>query len=261
MQRTAVAKESLSDTRRPRGNNPVSKLRELWAKMKEDSRTLDNEDSHTDLADLKDKAAAPRNDWLTNFCRTIGFLTSFCALLCLMAFATALFHDSTELKYDEIPKAQKDIVPWESKAEFVAQHALRVAGVVFSIIVILAETEWERFLQYFAFLDFWISRGLFQLTVAALTQCLAHAKGSSDLARSVSLYRNIASTSLAGCGVFYILAGMVCIGAMRRARRRRDLERLRMMRDLEDVERQLGDVERRRLELKSLLGPPGSRTD
>ena len=30
------------------------------------------------------------------------------------------------------------------------------AGVVSSIIVILAETEWERFLQYFAFLDFWI---------------------------------------------------------------------------------------------------------
>ena len=41
------------------------------------------------------------------------------------------------------------------------------------------------------------SRGFFQLGLAALTQCMAHAEGSSDLARSVSLYRNFAATSLA----------------------------------------------------------------
>lgn len=36
---------------------------------------------------------------------------------------------------------------------------------------------------------------------------MAHAEGSSDLAKSVSLYRNIASSSLACCGAFYICAG------------------------------------------------------
>jgi hypothetical protein len=30
------------------------------------------------------------------------------------------------------------------------------AGVCSSVVIILAETEWERFLQYFAFMDFWI---------------------------------------------------------------------------------------------------------
>jgi len=200
-----------------------------------------------------------RRDWLTNFCRTIGFFTSFCALLCLMAFATALFHDFSE------GSTRSEQAPWETRAIAVAEHVLRATGVLASMLVILAETEWERFMQYFAFLDFWISRGMFQLAVAALTQSLAHAEGSSDLAKSVSLYRNIASTSLATCGVFYIMAGVVCIGAMRRARRRRDLERLKVLRDLEDVERQLGNVEKRRLELKCLLDVEGksngSRSD
>mmetsp|Transcript_16896 Transcript_16896/g.32355 ORF Transcript_16896/g.32355 Transcript_16896/m.32355 type:complete len:178 (-) Transcript_16896:707-1240(-) len=177
-----------------------------------------------------------------------------------MAFATALFHDSTEAVEDlSLPSKA---VAWEKKAQLVSEHLLRVAGVMFSLVVILAETEWERFLQYFAFLDFWISRGFFQLVVAALTQSMAHAEGSSDLAKSVSLYRNIASSSLACCGAFYICAGLVCIGAMRRARRRREIERVRMQRDLEDIERQLGDAERRRTELKSLLGTEsGSRSD
>lgn len=259
MQRVAAPKESQINTDAHNKNNSVHKLREILAKIKP---CMDPQEEATVAKGGKDAVA--RNDWLTNFCRTMGFLTSFCALLCLMAFATALFHDTTEAQAAEEPlSGRRDVVPiWESKAQTVSEHVLRMAGVVCSIVVILAETEWERFLQYFAFLDFWISRGLFQLTVAALTQCMAHAEGNSDLARSVSLYRNIASTSLACCGAFYILAGMVCIGAMRRARRRRDLERLRMMQDLEDVERQLGDVERRRLELKSLLGPEtGSRSD
>lgn len=212
----------------------------------------------------KDGVPIRRNDWLTNFCRTIAFITSMCALLCLMAFATAIFHDTTEgalmreLRNKSNPGT---LVPWETQAQAISESFLRVVGVVCSVVVILAETEWERFLQHFAFLDYWISRGFFQLGLAALTQCMAHAEGSSDLARSVSLYRNFAATSLALVGIFYMFSGMVCIGAMRRARRRQEMERLAMLRDLQDVERQLGDVERRRMELKSLLEPDSSRDD
>ena len=56
---------------------------------------------------------------------------------------------------------------------------------------------------------------------------MAHAEGTSDLARSVSLYRNFAATSLAMVGLFYMFSGLVCIGAMRRARRRQEMERRR----------------------------------
>jgi hypothetical protein len=45
----------------------------------------------------KDGLPIRRNDWLTNFCRTIAFVTCVSALLCLMAFATAIFHDTTEV--------------------------------------------------------------------------------------------------------------------------------------------------------------------
>jgi len=62
---------------------------------------------------------------------------------------------------------------------------------------------------------------------------MAHAEGTSDLARSVSLYRNFAATSLAMVGLFYMFSGLVCIGAMRRARRRQEMERLAMIRDLQ----------------------------
>jgi len=198
-----------------------------------------------------DKLREPRTDWLTNFCRTIGFITSFCALLCLMAFGTSLFHDAENTKTTE----EMNLIPWEHRAHQISERILRLAGVCSSVVIILAETEWERFLQYFAFMDFWIARGTFQIFVAALCQYAAHADGQSDLARSVSLYRNVASACLAGCGAFYILSGVVCIGAMRRARRRRETERMQMLRDLEDVEAQLSDAERRRIELKSLLEP------
>jgi hypothetical protein len=62
---------------------------------------------------------------------------------------------------------------------------------------------------------------------------MAHAEGTSDLARSVSLYRNFAATSLAVVGLFYMFSGLICIGAMRRARRRQEMERLAMIRDLQ----------------------------
>eukprot|EP00240_Pyramimonas_obovata_P014741 CAMPEP_0118934606 /NCGR_PEP_ID=MMETSP1169-20130426/13918_1 /TAXON_ID=36882 /ORGANISM="Pyramimonas obovata, Strain CCMP722" /LENGTH=207 /DNA_ID=CAMNT_0006877527 /DNA_START=323 /DNA_END=946 /DNA_ORIENTATION=- len=205
---------------------------------------------------MNDKVREQRSDWLTNFCRTIGFITSFCALLCMMAFATSLFHDTVE-NQNNAAQTPKAIVPWEKFAHNASERVLRLAGVCSSIIIILTETEWERFLQFFAFMDYWIARGTFQIVIAALTQHAAHADGESDLAKSVSLYRNVASLCLAGCGAFYILSGVVCIGAMRRARRRREMERVKMLQDLQDVEAQLNDAERRRIELQSLLGPEG----
>ncbi|KAK3238372.1 hypothetical protein CYMTET_51608 [Cymbomonas tetramitiformis] len=220
--------------------------------------TLATEASYDDLEDAtktRDSLLSRRThrDWLTNFCRTISFLTSFCALLCLMAHATALVHNViSDAEAQAFPRdnLRED---FEKTATRLSEHVLRVTGLVCSVLVILAETEWSIFIHYFTFLDFWINRGFFQLSVASLTQLMAHAEGESDLARSVTLYRSIASASLAACGVFYVVSGMVCIGAMRRARRYRDIEQARLVQDLEEVDMRIGAAQKRRLELQSLL--------
>mmetsp|Transcript_3315 Transcript_3315/g.3722 ORF Transcript_3315/g.3722 Transcript_3315/m.3722 type:complete len:251 (+) Transcript_3315:300-1052(+) len=212
-----------------------------------DSFKMETSDSTGDLRDLE-KRSAGQMDWLTSFCRTISFLTCMCALLCFMANATALFQATLDAENQEVPVHQ-----WDNYASQSAEAYLRVSGVVCSVLVVLAETEWDRFMQYFAFLDMWVFRGMFHVMVAALTQTMAHATGNSDLARSVSLYRSIASTGLAACGFFYVLAGLVCIGAMRRARRRREVEKNKVLRELDEVENNIHKEETRRLELQHML--------
>ncbi|KAK9832272.1 hypothetical protein WJX74_005076 [Apatococcus lobatus] len=126
------------------------------------------------------------------------------------------------------------------------RQGLRVYSVGLGALIILTETEWDRFLSLFRALDGWIIRGFLQLFEAGLTLELARAMGASDFHRSTQLYRIVAGASLSGCGIFYVLGGVLCVGRLKRARYKRTAE-------LVKVQQELDSVDRRRGELRSLL--------
>jgi hypothetical protein len=102
--------------------------------------------------------------------------------------------------------------------------------------------------KYVPLLEAWIARGTVHVFMAALTFREAYpADEGTDFQKSLQLYRFVASAALAICGIIYIGGGVLCLGAIRRARERRE-ERY--------VEAQLefDRLERRRRELQHLLG-------
>ena len=67
------------------------------------------------------------------------------------------------------------------------RQALRVYSIILGSLIILTETEWDRFLSLFRALDGWVIRGLLQLFEAGLTLELARAAGASDFHRSTQV--------------------------------------------------------------------------
>ena len=67
------------------------------------------------------------------------------------------------------------------------RQGLRVYSIILGSLIILTETEWDRFLSLFRALDGWIIRGLLQLFEAGLTLELARASGASDFHRSTQV--------------------------------------------------------------------------
>eukprot|EP00976_Prorocentrum_cordatum_P014102 282028-Prorocentrum_minimum.AAC.2 len=147
---------------------------------------------------LNDKVREQRSDWLTNFCRTIGFITSFCALLCMMAFATSLFHEVSE--ENQNLNHTEAVIPWEKTAHAASERILRIAG-RFSLSLRSAQYctlfGYHRDLTKLSGVNppaaeiFVEARGTFQIVIAALTQHAAHADGTSDLAKWVPLFPSL----------------------------------------------------------------------
>lgn len=67
------------------------------------------------------------------------------------------------------------------------RQGLRVYSIMLGSLIILTETEWDRFLSLFRALDGWIIRGLLQLFEAGLTLELARASGATDFHRSTQV--------------------------------------------------------------------------
>ncbi|DBA86323.1 TPA: hypothetical protein ACH3X2_005558 [Trebouxia sp. C0005] len=115
---------------------------------------------------------------------------------------------------------------------------------------VCAELEWERFLVTFKVLDGFLGRGLLQAFEALLTLelTLQHGvkEGTTDFDKSLQLYRTVAGVSLLVCSAFYIIGGILCFGRIRKARYKREAERLRVQEDL-------AETERKRNELRGLL--------
>ena len=78
------------------------------------------------------------------------------------------------------------------------RQGLRVYSILLGALIILTETEWDRFLSLFRALDGWIIRGFLQLFEAGLTLELARSLGASDFHRSTQVKSASGSIPAAG---------------------------------------------------------------
>lgn len=155
------------------------------------------------------------------------------------------------------------------------QQLIRMFSAVLALVVILVETEWEKFLALVRVFEYWVVRGLLQVNnssclfsqsfphhgatiscrpplrrgcssppceqvfLALLTLELATAGGDSDFSKSVRLYRMVSGFSMLACGMFYIMGGCCCFAALKKARHRRIVERMKAQADLLMIEKQV----------------------
>jgi hypothetical protein len=173
-------------------------------------------------------------DWVLVFCRALNIVTALCLILCAAAFGMALV-----LRGD----APRD-------AYLVSGQLVRVFGIILALLAVFVESEWRFVYKFAPLMEVWLARGLCYLFISALTFREAYpAEEMTDFQKSLQLYRSAASISLAGCSVVYSIGGVVCLGAIRKARQRRED---RVVEAAEEFE----ELEKRRRELQRLLGRP-----
>ncbi|CAA0807367.1 Unknown protein [Striga hermonthica] len=157
-------------------------------------------------------------------CRCFSFITSLAGILCIavnVLSAVRSFKNGSDI-FDGI---------------------FRCYAVVIAVFVVVAETEWGVVMKFSKVLEYWAGRGMLQIFVAVMTRAYPeYLRNRQEL----FLLQSIASYLLLACGVVYVISGILCIGAVKRARQKRELSRDQAIKDLEDLER-------RREELESLL--------
>eukprot|EP01025_Chloroclados_australasicus_P003218 TRINITY_DN10747_c1_g1_i3.p2 TRINITY_DN10747_c1_g1~~TRINITY_DN10747_c1_g1_i3.p2 ORF type:complete len:212 (+),score=25.77 TRINITY_DN10747_c1_g1_i3:309-944(+) len=174
----------------------------------------------------------PKRDCFLVFCSIVNVITGLCGLLCLVAYCMALSEGA--------PLTQPDSVK---------PQVLRLYGVFFSLFIILTETEWQWFTSWVRVVDVWFVRGLLYIFFAVLTLQLATPQPSeepSDFKKSLQLYRSVSGFALFSCGGFYVLGGVLCFQILKRKRHQRERERDRVLKDLEELDRQREELLRLR---------------
>lgn len=172
----------------------------------------------------------PESDLLLYVFRVLSIVTAVGALLCLVVNAISLFRSFDYRGFDYRVSVFVGI--------------LRCYTVVFAVLVVLAETEWEALFRFWRLLEFWVGRGLLQILVAVLTRVLKRASGETE---AEGLLHEIASWWLFSCGVLYIVAGLLCLGRIKRNRLKKRNWRAQAQKDLEELHK-------RRAELEGQLG-------
>lgn len=171
-------------------------------------------------------------DWLLRICRTINFIASLVALGCAVAFGLAL------LVRSEAPT--KDLY-------FYSGQAVRLFGIGIAGLCVMVETEWQRFLMLVPLLDSWAGHGVLQIFLGILTYREAYPRGTTDIHKSLQLYRSAASAAMVLVGTVYLFGAVLCIGAIKRACYQREEQ-------LAAAAAELDALESRRRELERLLG-------
>ncbi|KAK0589847.1 hypothetical protein LWI29_019257 [Acer saccharum] len=157
-------------------------------------------------------------------CRCFRVLTSLTAILCI---AVNVFSAVRSFK------AGSDIF----------DGIFRCYAVLIAFFVVVAETEWEFVIKFWKVLEYWVGRGMLQIFVAVMTMAFP---SYSEEETVLVLLRNIASYMLLGCGLVYVISGILCIGCLKRARQQKQITRDQAIKDLEEMEQ-------RREELEQLL--------
>ncbi|KAF7126356.1 hypothetical protein RHSIM_Rhsim11G0142300 [Rhododendron simsii] len=119
----------------------------------------------------------------------------------------------------------------------------RCYAVLIAIFVVVAETEWDVVMKFSKVLEYWVGRGILQIFVAVMTR--AYPEDADDQTLLI-LLENIASYLLLACGVVYVIAGIFCIGHVKRLHQRKEVPREQAIKDLQELEQ-------RRHELEALL--------
>ncbi|XP_073127673.1 uncharacterized protein [Henckelia pumila] len=165
-----------------------------------------------------------RPDFFLITCRGFGVITALAAIFCIainVISAVQSFRNGNDI-FDGI---------------------FRCYAVIIAIFVVIAETEWERFLNFSKVLQYWVGRGMLQIFVAVMTRAYPeHLRNHQEL----FLLQSIAAYLLLGCGVIYIISGIFCLGMLKRSHKKRHVSRDQAIKDLENLQR-------RREELEALL--------
>ncbi|GFP86815.1 hypothetical protein PHJA_000825300 [Phtheirospermum japonicum] len=193
-----------------------------------------------------------RPDGFLIACRCFSFITSLAAMLCIavnVLSAVRSFRNGSDI-FDGI---------------------FRCYAVVIAVFVVVAETEWGVVMKFWkqkAYCAPFANDIVQDANGLAGSRVLGRQGNAADLIcifssvavmtraypeylrdrQELFLLQSIASYLLLACGVVYVISGVLCIGAVKRARQKKELSREQAIKDLEDLER-------RREELESLLIP------
>lgn len=93
------------------------------------------------------------------------------------------------------------------------EATLRFCGVLFAMVVVLAELEVKRLISEIDVLESWFARGLFYVNAGALQ---LHLNGTLAATKMAEAERAVAVAML-GCGMLYCLMGMCCLKHLKEA--------------------------------------------
>ncbi|KZV39162.1 hypothetical protein F511_12994 [Dorcoceras hygrometricum] len=165
-------------------------------------------------------------DFFLITCRVFAVITALSAIFCIafnVISAIQSFRNGTDI-FDGI---------------------FRCYAVIVGIIVVIAETEWQYFLSFSKVLQYWVGRGMLQIFVAVMTRAYPeHLRNHQEL----FLLQSIAAYLLLGCGAIYVIAGIFCLGMLKRRHQKTHISRDQAIKDLENLQRQREELEARLLD-------------
>ncbi|KAJ4800865.1 Vacuole [Rhynchospora pubera] len=163
-----------------------------------------------------------RSDPFLIACRCFSLVTAITALLCVAVNVLSA-------------------VRCFSNAKDIFGGIFRCYAVVIAFFVAVAETEWSFIFKFSKVLEYWAGRGMLQIFVAVMTRAFPNVER-----QDLILLQEIASYLLLGCGLIYVISGVLCIQFVKRQREKKEVSREQAVKDLEELER-------RREELEALL--------